>query len=270
MARTNVRSGDLTWSRRRLAGTIPRVGARNAGLCGDRSWSRDQRGTAFVHVVELLPVLRGFALILNLCRHRRSARSAEGGNLRRTGPHSDPATTAVIGDAGPVVDDHSAAVDVCDVDNVDAIDCPVVIEIISIPIAAVVAITGVAEPVVDAAVEADVQAPIAAVEAPAIVVPAPVTRCPESTVVRGSAPCAGDPVIARRSPAPVARGPDVVRRGSLRLLIFRQLRRRLIGIFDRLRLAVGVELLVGLSVLVGLVLIGWGRSSLLRSRLLRR
>jgi hypothetical protein len=108
-----------------------------------------------------------------------------------------------------------------DIDDVNAIDCPVVIEVISIPITAIIAITGIAEAVVDTAIEADVQAPISASEAPAVVVPAPIAWGPESTVVRRSAPCPGDPVITGGSPAPVARRPDVVGCGSLGLLIFR-------------------------------------------------
>jgi hypothetical protein len=47
------------------------------------------------------------------------------------------------------------------------------------------------------------------------------------------------------------------------LLILGQLRRRLIGILNGLRLAVGIELFIGLGVLVGLILIGWWGSGLL-------
>jgi hypothetical protein len=108
-----------------------------------------------------------------------------------------------------------------DIHDVDAINCPVVIKIVSVPIAAIVAIAGVTEAVVNAAIEADVQTPIAAVEAPAIVIPAPITGGPESAIIRRSAPGAWNPIIACGSPTPVARGPDVVGGRSFRLLIFR-------------------------------------------------
>jgi len=247
-----------------LAGTTPGVGACNAGLRSDRSRSCDHRRTAFVHVVELLPVLRCFALILKLRVHRRCTGAAEGRNLSWTRPHSDPASTAVIGDTRSIVDNNGSVVDVGDIDDVNSIDGPVVIKIVSVPIAAIVAIAGVTEAIVDATVETNVKAPVAAVEAPAVVVPAPVSGGPQSAVVGWGAPGTGNPVVAGRSPVPVAGCPDIVWRRGLRLLIFGELRWRFVGIFDRLRLAVCIELFISLSVLIGLVLIGWRRSGLLR------
>jgi hypothetical protein len=105
-------------------------------------------------------------------------------------------------------------------------------------------------------------------EAPAVVVPAPVAGGPEGAIVGWSAPGAGDPVVAGGSPVPVAGGPDVVGRGGLGLLIDGQGRRRLVGVFDGGSFAFFVELLSGLSVLIGLVLVGRGRRSLLRRILL--
>jgi hypothetical protein len=203
-----------------LAGAISWVGACNAGLCSDRPRSRDQGGTAFVHVVKLLTVLRCLSLILDLRRHRRSARPAEGFDLGGPWAHIDAASAAVVGDASVVVHDDGAVVDVGDAGDIDAVDGTVVVEVVASPIAAVVAVAGVAEAVVDAAVEPDVQAPVAAVEAPAIVVPTPIARSPESAVVGRSAPGARNPVIAGRSPAPVARRPDVIWFGGLGLLVF--------------------------------------------------
>jgi hypothetical protein len=183
-------------------------------------------------------------------------------------PHANAASAAVVGDAIVVIDDDSAVVDMGDID-VDAVDGTVVVEVVAVPIAAVIADAGVAEAVIDTTVEADMQTPEAAVKAPAVVVPAPVTRGPEGAVVRWSAPGAGDPVVAGGSPIPVAWCPDVVRRGGDGLLIIGKRWRRLVGIFDGLGLAFFIELFVGLSVLIGLIRIGgrW-RSGLLGSRFL--
>jgi hypothetical protein len=203
-----------------FARTAAWVGTTNSGLCGDRPGSRDQSGAAFVHVVELLAILRGFALVLDLGGHRRSARPAEGCDLSRSWPCVNATTTAVIGDPRPVIDDHRAVVNMSDVDDVNAVDGAVVVEVVAVPIAAIVAISGVAEAVVYAAIEADMKTPVAAIEAPAVVVPAPVSGCPKRSVVGRGAPCAGNPVVACRSPIPVTWSPDVVGRGGFWLLIF--------------------------------------------------
>jgi hypothetical protein len=176
-------------------------------------------------------------------------------------PHRDTAPAAVVGDAGIVVDDDGSIVNVGDVD-VDAVDRTVVVEVIPVPITTVIADTGIAEAVVNTTVEADVQAPEATMEAVTPSVEAPVARSPERAVVGRSAPCARDPVVAGRSPAPVARSPQIIGRGCNGLLVDGQRRRRFVGVFDWRALAVGVELVIGLSVLIGLILI-WQRRGLL-------
>jgi len=244
------------------------VRARDTGLCGDGPGSCHHGWAAAVHVVELLPVLLCFALVLELGGHGRSSRPAHGFDL--CGPRSvgDAAPASVVGDAGVVVDDDSAVIDVGDA-GTDPIDGAVVVEGVAIPVAAVIADAGVTKAVVDAAIEADVAAPVTAMEAPAIVVPAPVAGGPESTIVGRGAPCAGDPVVARRRPAPVTGSPDVVGFGGFRLIVDGQGWRRLVGVLDGRGFAFRVELLGGLRVLQSLVLIGWGWSGLLRRILLR-
>ena len=188
-------------------------------------------------------------------RHGRSAGSAIGcyfGGLRAD---VDAAAASVIGDAGVVVDDDGAVVDVGDVD-VHAVDGAVVVEVVSVPVAAVIAVSGVAEAVVDASVEADVEAPVAAAPALAVVVQAPVAGGPEGSVVGRGAPGAGNPVVADGGPAPVAGGPDVVGGGGDGLLVDGEWGWGLVGVFDGRGFAVLIELVVVLSVLIGLVLIG--------------
>jgi hypothetical protein len=245
-----------------LAGAI-RHGCRDrtcdAGLCCDGARSGDHRRTTLVDVVELLAVVGGFTLVLDLRRHGRRSRTAECCDFGGLWTDGDAPAASVIGDSCRVVDDDRAAVDVGDVD-VDAIDCAVVVEVVSVPVAAVIAVTGVTEAVVDASIEADVEAPVATVEAPAAVVPTPVAGSPERSIVRRSAPCAGNPVVADGTPIPVAGCPDVVGSGGYWLVVFGERRWGLVGVFDGSRLAFLIKLIEGLGVLVGLVLIGrWRR-----------
>lgn len=238
------------------------VGAREARLRGDWPGCCNHGWAAFVHVVELLTVLLSFTLVLDLGGHGRDSGTAHGFDFCWPRSVSDAASASVIGDAGVVIDDDCAVVDIVDM-GADAVDGAVVVEVVAAPIASVIADAGVAKAVVDAAVKADVRAPESAAKAPTVVVPAPVAGGPESTVIGWSAPCAGDPVVAGGSPVPVAGGPDIVWRGSFRLLVDGQGRWRRVGVFDGRGLAFFVELLGGLRVLIGLVLIGRGRSGLL-------
>jgi len=219
----------------------------------DRTRGRNDCRTTFVHVVELLMVLGGFALVLKLGRHGRSSGPTHGCSLSRLRPYSNSAVAAVVGDASAVVDDDGAVVDMGDVD-VDAVDGPVVVEVVAIPVAAVITDPGVAEAIVDTAVEADMQSPEAPVEAVAAVVEAPIAGGPERAVIGWSAPGAWYPVVAGGSPVPVAGRPDVVGCRGHGLLINGEWRRRLIGVFDGLALTFFVELVVSLSVLISLVL----------------
>jgi hypothetical protein len=183
-------------------------------------------------------------------------------------PNVEAASAAVVGDAvAHVAILDRAAVDVVDTGG-DAVDGAVVVEVISVPIPAVIAAAGVAEAVVDTAVEADIAAPVAAMKAPAVAKEAPVAGGPEGAIVGGSAPGAGNPVVAAGAPGPVARGPEIVGIGGLGLLVDGELRGWLVGVILRLDVGIGVELVVVLGVLiagVGLIRIGliWWRRGLL-------
>jgi hypothetical protein len=252
-----------------LVRSVCRIGARECRLTGgDRPRGGDHGRAPTVHVVELLAVLLRFALMLDLGGHGRDSGCAHGFNFGWAWSCGDAASASVVGDASVVVDDDGAVVDVGDV-RADVVDGAVVVEVVAAPIAAVIADAGIAEAIVDATVEADVVAPIAAMEAPASVVPAPVAGGPKGAVERWSAPGTGDPVVAGGRPVPVAGGPDVVWRGGLRLLVDGQRRRRLVGVFDGRGFAFFVELVGGLRILIGLILIcliliGWWGSGLLR------
>jgi hypothetical protein len=231
-------------------------------LRSDGSRRRDHGWASFVYVVELLTVLRGLTLVLKLSGHGRSAGTSEGRDLSGLWPCGNATATTVVGNAGIVVDDNGAVVNVGDVDDVNAIDGAVVVKIVAVPVAAIVAVAGVAETIINTAIEAYVWTPVAAVEAPAIVIPTPVTRSPKGAIVGRSTPGAGDPVIACGSPVPVTGGPKVVWCRGFGLLVFGEWWRGFAGVFDRHGLAVSVELFGGLGVLIVLIL----RLNLIRRR----
>jgi hypothetical protein len=195
----------------------------------------------------------------------------------------DAAATAVVGDAvdSGVVNNDRAVINVGNPRGVDAVHSAVVVEVVALPVTAVIAATGIAEAVVDAAVETDVRTPEAAMKDVAATEESPVAGGPESPVERRSAPGAGNPVVACRSVSPVAGSPEIVGRWRFWLFVFRQGWGRFVGLFEgllagiylRLVVVVGggvvvivltVVLVIWLGALgrrVGLVL--WGRRILL-------
>jgi hypothetical protein len=205
-------AGPCRWLSRavfRGAGAI-RLHSRNrtSDRC-DGAGRCDEGGTALVYVVELLAVLCGLALVLNLRGHGRNAGAAIGCDLGRLRAYVDAATATVVGDAvdGRVVHDDRAVVDVRDPRDVDVVDGAVVVKVMTLPVATVIAATGIAIAVVNSAVEADVRTPEAAMQNVAATEEAPVGGSPKSTVEGRSAPCTGNPVVADGCICPVAGGP---------------------------------------------------------------
>jgi hypothetical protein len=97
------------------------------------------------------------------------------------------------------------------------------------PVAALVAVANVAKTIVDAAIEADILAPVAAVKAVMVVVVAPVAGCPQSAFIGSLNPRAGHPIIVTLIPTPIAGRPEIAIAGSLRLIVVRQRRRSLVS-----------------------------------------
>ena len=89
-------------------------------------------------------------------------------------------------------------------------DRPVVVEVVVVPIAAVVAVTHITVAIVDAAVIADVRTPIAMIPAIVGIGPAPVAWRPKCTDIGGDDPHPGHPIISGWLVVPVAWRPDVV------------------------------------------------------------
>jgi len=209
--------------------------------------------------------LCSFTLVLNLRGHRRNTWAAIGCDFGGLRAYVDTAAAAVIRDTvvdGRVVYDDCAVVDVRNPRGVDVINGAVVVEVMPLPVAAMIAVAGVAVAVVDSAVEADVRTPEAAVEDVAVTKEAPVGGGPKSTVEGWGAPCTGNPVVANGRVSPVAGGPEIVGRGRFGLLIDGQRRWGRAGFFDRLLTGVYLSVVgrgVVAVVVVGVrVVVGWG------------
>src|SRR6266481_5940520 len=106
-----------------------------------------------------------------------------------------------------VVIDHGGVVGIVDIDDIDVGYGPVVVVDAATPISAGKADTGVAEPIVDAAIKAHVRTPVAAVPNIEAVPPSPIARSPEHAHHRRLHPRARHPVVAVITVGPVAGRP---------------------------------------------------------------
>ena len=116
-------------------------------------------------------------------------------------------------------------VGVADVARIDTPDGGVVFEVSVMPPATNKANAEVAEPVVDAAVVADVISPVTGVPVVKAAIPPPVAWGPQGANEGRRNPRARDPVVAVWSIGPVTRSPDHAWAGAHRLLINQQRRR---------------------------------------------
>jgi hypothetical protein len=210
-------------------------GNRRARMRGDdagaaqlrRVCGRRNGGMAVIVVERQSRIFRRHLHVLRLLSRRRHGLLIGGGNLLRRRLRCRTAGTAIVAHVGRVVNDDGLVVDVADLHVRDIVYGTVVEESTAAPIAALVADTGVAVAIRDAAVKADFGAPIAFMKRINAVVPAPISRRPQQRRLRRQYPRAGHPVIAGIViPSPIAGRPDVTRRWDRRLVVNRQWRRR--------------------------------------------
>ena len=168
----------------------------------------------------------GHALMLQLRRNCRDMLLVSGGFLFGCGLRGDAAAATVEAHAGRFIDDDGLFVDVGDRDTAEIVDRAIVGEHAIVPMTALVAQAGIAEAVIDAAVEADMRSPITGGPHVDAVAPAPIARRPQHTDGRRHDPRARNPKIAIRTAGPVAGSPDVTGGGNRRLRVDRQFRRR--------------------------------------------
>src|SRR5215470_7233441 len=142
---------------------------------------------------------------------------------------TDSTWSAVEADARNValIDNDAIFVDVVDVDHVDVGDGAVVVVVAAAPVAAIEASAGIAEAVVNSAVETDVRSPVAGVPNVEAFTPTPITGRPEVTGLRGDHPRAGNPeiVFVFVTVGPITGNPDIALAGANGLCINWQCRR---------------------------------------------
>src|SRR6185437_5831333 len=128
-----------------------------------------------------------------------------------------------------IVDNHSSVhVGVVDYSGVNPRDSRVVHESVVIPASADVPVAVIAVAIIDATIETDLGSPVTGVPnvVVAIIVPAPITGCPQKPRLRRKHPCARHPVVAIIiTVGPIARSPNVAGLRTKRLLVDRQSRR---------------------------------------------
>ena len=141
---------------------------------------------------------------MDLRGHGRDALLAGGSDFRGKRLASDASGAVVAGaairdvDGGVVDDDRVSYGAVIDLNIGDGyiVDGTVVVETISVPVAALIAGAHVAESIVNAAVVANVPSPITVVVTVAAASRSPIARSPQITHLGWTRPRAGDPVIA--------------------------------------------------------------------------
>jgi hypothetical protein len=131
---------------------------------------------------ELCAVRRRFALQLELSAHRWCMRGAIRSYLRGDRVKLNSVRSTVIACAVVVVDrdvvDDRAVINVGDVDVADVVHVAVVVEVVTVPIAALVTSSDIAVAVIHAAIKTDVAAPVAMVEAVSAAHKSPIRRRP--------------------------------------------------------------------------------------------
>jgi len=232
-----VLCGRLHSSRRRR--NRPHVVIRN-----HRLGLKKARRPPMIHCGKLSLVGARGAFNLQLRGHWRRMRLMPRHQLSRLRPHPYAPRSAVEADSN-VAHNHRMHINVVYHGHIDVVHRAVVEKVSRVPIPALVPHAPVAEPVIHAAIESDVPAPIAAKEHIAIVRIAPVAGSPKRFLVRSLNPRARHPVVARRSIVPVPRCPDITIARIRRLVVLRQCRRR-VGSGSRGRLLVARVVIVGI------------------------
>ena len=181
---------------------------------------------AVIHRRQARPIAGGVLFVLLLDGGRRRPLAAGPRPGRRGRLHACSAGAAVVADPSRrrVVD--RRVIGVVHVGDIDVVHRAVVVERAAVPVAAVVAVTGVAEAVVHAAVIADARTPVAGVPEIQAVAPAPVAGRPQRALERRKDPRSRHPVVADGSIGPVTRRPDVARPRRERLHVDGQRRGR--------------------------------------------
>ena len=165
------------------------------------------------------------AFNLHLRAHRRSMRLMPRHQLSCLRPQPYPRRSAVEADSN-IACNNRMHIDVMHHRHIDVVHRAVVEKVSRVPIPSLVPHAPVAEPVIHAAIEPNVPAPITAKEYIVIMRITPVSGRPKRFLVRSLNPYPRHPVVARRCIVPIPGSPDIPIARIFRLIVFRQCRRR--------------------------------------------
>ena len=189
------------------------------------------RGPIVIDRGKLRSVDAGRALYLDLRDHWLCVGFTQSSQFRGARTPLNAARSAVVAYPRGSVVGHVAAINVVDNRDVHIVDAAVVVEVAAIPVAALISNAGVAKTVIHIAVEADVRSPVSVEERIAAAGVAPVAGRPKRVLIGSFNPGARNPVVPIGGIVPIARRPNVTVAGARGLLVFRQRRRRLLGVF---------------------------------------
>ena len=182
-----------------------------------------------IRCIKLLPIPGRCLRMLHLNLHRRNHPPVIHRHIRSRRTRID-ALRSVIAHPGVVHDRNVVLINIPHYGRIYPVYLAVVIEVVPLPIPAVIARTRVSKSVINPAVEPDMRAPEPMAETISPAVEAPISRRPKRAHKRRRNPHSRHPVVACRRIAPVARRPLISRLRQFRLLILRQRRRGLIRI----------------------------------------
>jgi hypothetical protein len=156
------------------------------------------RGNGWMSVVvrgELTAVGAGRSLVVALHRSGRGMVLVGKSFLFGGGSGSDAAMTSVEADVTAMCDNY-LGIDIVKASAPDIAHAGVIKKAPALPVAAAITDAGVAEAVVNSAVEADLRSPVSFVPDIGVISPSPVAGRPEQTSLGCFNPCAGNPEIA--------------------------------------------------------------------------
>jgi hypothetical protein len=205
-----------------------------------------------------LSAVRGsFAHMLNLGGDRRNAAFMLDGEFSCYRAEFNAAAATVVADVVEVGDvDDAVVIDVVNERDIYVGDGAIVGKDVVVPIAAIVSTAHIAEAIVDAAVETDVVAPIAAMPAIFGTFIVPIRRRPEGSDIGGHDPGSRNPVIAGRGIAPGAWRPDVIFTRAFRLGVVGERRRRVCRFDGRTGIVDVGGSIRGVDILLRIILLG--------------
>ncbi len=208
----------------RCSGLFGRYYSLTAKLAGLRSCSDGrfalvhgrQEGVVGTGSPLMLGLQRGCRRVLPACRCLFGCRRASG-NSTGAAVVADPVHGGIV--------DNRRVVNVVNVGDVHVVHRTVVVKLPVLPTSALIAGTAIAKAVIDAAVEADLLTPVAAIPGERAAAPTPVTGSPEQTNGGRLDPRTRHPEVAFTSISPIAGSPQITVVGGHRLHVHRQCRR---------------------------------------------